>query len=167
MSVNSVLTGLRPYDGPLSGNSSPTAKSAALAKEPSQKTFAETDLSRSTGAEADSAIRDHSVTSNDAPALGQFQGTLDRELREGRTAAGKSTSGTSEWPSSRSSSGVALYQRISQYGNNASSTSALLESWNTIMQGGKESGVAVVAFAKALSGSEALEFKSGVLDLTA
>lgn len=163
MSVKSVSTGLPPYYSPLSGNTSPTAKPAALAKQLPESTFAKTDV---TSAD-DGATRGAFVTGGDTN--GVFQRTLEQELREGGTTAGarRSTDTASGSPAGRSSPGIALYQRISQYGNNEPATSALLKSWNNVMQGGRDADSAAAAFAKALAQNEVLASTPGVLDLTA
>jgi hypothetical protein len=153
MSVNSVLTGLPPSYNPRSSTSSPTARPAAAAKQLSEKSFARTGASR--------------VASGDATDV-QFESTLEQALHEGAATASKSSSGTPESPGAQSPAGLALYQRVSQYGNNEPRTSALLKSWNTIMQGGgPDADTAAAAFAKALSQHEAPGSESGVLDLTA
>jgi hypothetical protein len=159
MSVKSVSTSLQPYYGSLSGINSQTAGVQ-------EKSFENARAARAAGADATSATRDASVTSSDAPDLWEFQ--LDRNLRDGgATTAERPSNSTSDAPSGRSSPGIALYQRVSQYGSNEPSASALLESWNNILHGGQETESGVAAFAKALSQNETLGFESGVLDLTA
>lgn len=167
MSVNSVLTGLPPPYNPRSGSSSPTARSAAAAKELREKSFARTGASRVTSAEVDGATKDTSVTSGDHDTDVQLHSTLEQALHEGTATGGRSSSGTSESPVVQSPAGLALYQRVSQYGNNEPRTSALLKSWNTIMQGGPDADAAAATFAKALSQHETPGSDSGVLDLTA
>jgi hypothetical protein len=83
------------------------------------------------------------------------------------TTPGRSTDETPGSPGDRSPPGIALYQRVSQYGNNESSTSALLKNWNDIVQGGHDADSAVAGFAKALSQNETLGYEAGVIDLTA
>ena len=166
MSVNSVLTGLPPSYNPRSSNSSPTARPAAAAKELREKSFARTGASRVTSAEVDGATQDASVTSGDATDV-QFHSTLEQALHEGAATAGRPSSSASEPPGGQSPAGIALYQRVSQYGNHEPRTSALLKSWNTIMQGGPDADTAAATFAKALSQSETPGSESGVLDLTA
>jgi hypothetical protein len=166
MSVNSVLTGLPPSYNPRSSNSSPTARPAAAAKELREKSFARTGASRVTSAEVDGPTQDAPVTSGDATDV-QFHSTLDQALHEGAATAGRSSSSASEPPGGQSPAGIALYQRVSQYGNNEPQTSALLRTWNTIMQGGPDADTAAATFAKALSQSETPGSESGVLDLTA
>lgn len=166
MSVNSVLTGLPPSYNPRSSTSSPTARSTAAAKELREKSFARTGASRVTSAEDDGAKQDASVTSGDATDV-QFHGTLEQALHEGAATASRSSTGTPESPGAQSPAGLALYQRVSQYGNNEPRTSALLKSWNTIMQGGLDADAAAATFAKALSQNETPGSESGVLDLTA
>ena len=168
MSVNSVPTGLPPSYSPLSGGTtSRTAKSAPIAKGLLDERFAKANVSQATSAEVDGSTQDASVTSGDPTDGEQFQSTLEQALREGAATGGRPTGGTSGSPGSQSSRGLALYQRVSQYGNNEASTSALLESWNTIMQGGDNADSAAAAFLKTLSQSETPVYRSGVLDLTA
>jgi hypothetical protein len=168
MSVNSVSTGLLPSYGPLSGNSSQTAKSAALAAEFPDKTAPQPDRSQVTGTDSDGARQDASAAPGNATGADPFQSTLEQTLREGQATAGNSTaSETSGSLGGRSSPAIALYQRISQYGNNEPSTSALLKRWNSIMQSGQGADSAAASFAKALSQNETPGLESGVVDLTA
>ena len=168
MSVNSVSTGLQPSYGPLSGNSSQTAKSAVLATEFPDKASTQSSPSQVTGTEADGARQNASATAGNATNTDQFQSTLEQSLREGRATAGSSAaSDTSESLIGQSSPGIALYQRISQYGNNEPSTSALLKRWNSIMQSGQRADSAAASFAQALAQNETPGLESGVLDLTA
>jgi hypothetical protein len=166
MSVNSVSTRLPPSYNLLSGNKSPTARSAAAANERTEKAFGKASASQFTGAPVRGAKQDASVTSGDSTD-DHLQSTLEQALHEGAATAGKPGDGTSESPASPSSSGIALYQRVSQYGNSEPRTSALLESWNSIMQGGPDADSAAAAFAKALSQHQIPGSESGVLDLTA
>jgi hypothetical protein len=166
MSVNSVSTGLPPSYNPLSGNSSPTARSAAATKDLRERAFAGTGASRVTSAEVDGAAQDASVTSGDAASI-QFQSTLEQALHEGAATVGRSSGGSSGSPYGQPPAGIVLYQRVSQYGDNEPRTSALLKSWNTIMQGGPDADTAAATFAKALSQNETPGSESGVLDLTA
>ena len=166
MSVKSVLTGLPPSYSLLSGNTSQAAKSAAFAKQVREKTFAETDFSRVTSAD-DSVTQNASVERHDPADPSPLQSDLEQALREGGAAAGRPTSGASGPPGGQSSPGIALYQRISQYGSDEPSTSTLLKSWNSVMQGGPGAASAAAAFAQALSRNEALGSAPGVLDLTA
>jgi len=160
MSVKSVSTGLQPYYGPLPGiNSQPAGIQ--------DRTFAEARASQVAGAEVASATQDASVTRSDAAGLWGFQTSVDRDPGESGTTAGRSTGGASESPAGRSPPGIALYQRVSQYGSNEPSASALLKSWNDIVHGKEDAETGVAAFAKALSQNDTLGFESGVLDLTA
>lgn len=156
MSVNSVSTGLAPSYNLRSDSNSPSAKAAALAKELQQRSSAKAEPSQATSTQVDDAAR------------GQFQSTLEQALREGAATAGSPTSGATEPPGAgHSAPGIALYQRVSQYGNNDPSNSALLQSWNKIMQGGRDADSAAAAFAKLLSQNGMPGSESGVLDLTA
>src|ERR1700744_4909879 len=99
MSVNSVLPGLPPSYGTLSGSNSQTAKPAAFAKELPEKTFA-------------------TPTGNGDPTDdGHFQSELDEALRAAGATAGRTASGTSESSSGQTSAAIALYKRVSQIGN--------------------------------------------------
>jgi hypothetical protein len=152
MAVHSVSTGLPPSYG-VSGSTSPTARSAAIGKGLAGQSFAKANTPQ--------------FTSGSETTDTQFQSTLEQELREGTATTGRSASGSSGSPTGQSPAGIALYQRVSQYGNNEPQTSALLKSWTTIMQGGAGADSAAAAFAKALSQSETPGSESGVLDLTA
>ena len=168
MSVNSVSTGLLPSHGPLSGNSSRSAKAAVLAAEFPDKTSTQAEASQVADIEAAGTRQDASAAPGNATSTEPFQSTLEQSLREGQATAGRSTTGdTSESLGRQSRPGIALYQRISQYGNNEPSTSALLERWNNIMQSGKSADSAAASFAKALAQNETPGLESGVLDLTA
>jgi hypothetical protein len=165
MSVHSVLPGLPPAYNLLLGSNSRSAKSATFAKEPPEKTFPEADVDQATSARVGD-VAENAAASREAPG-GLFQSTLEQARRQNRATAGNSTSGNSGSLGGQTSRAIALYQRIKQYGNNEPSTSALLKSWNNIMQGGQEADSAAAAFAQALSQNEALGSESGVLDLTA
>ena len=158
MSVNSLSTHLRPYYGPLAASRSQPAKSGG---------FAKARESQVTAVEAQGATRDASVSGSEATDLGGFRAAPNRESQESGGTAKESTSETSAAPGGRSSPGIALYQRVSQYGSNEPSTSALLKSWNDIVHGSQSAESGVTAFAKALSQNGTLGYESGVLDLTA
>lgn len=167
MSVNSVLPGLLPYYGPLSGNGSQNAKATARAKDFPEQTSVTADPSQVTGAETDRATQDTATTNDGSPGGGPFQSTLEQALREGRTTATSTSSAASETLSELPSPGIAIYQRVSQYGNSEPSASALLKRWNNIMQSGSGADGAAADFAKALAQNETPGLDSGVLDLTA
>jgi len=161
MSVKSVSNSLQPYYGPLSGINSQTAQAEG-------RTFAGAGTSRVTGTDTASATQDASVTGSEAADLWGFQASVKRDPRANGATAEGSSNGASEAPGGRSPPGIALYQRVSQYGSNdPSSASALLKSWNEILRGGQDSQTGVAAFAKALSQNETFGYESGVLDLTA
>jgi hypothetical protein len=166
MSVNSVSTRLPPSYSPVSGSNSQAAKSAAAAQELRQKSIARANAYRTTGATVEDAAQDASAASGD-PTDVHYQSTLEETLQQGAATARKSTEGASGSPGSESSPGIALYRRVSQYGNSEPRTSALLKSWNNIMQSGQAADGAAAAFAKALSQHETPGFGSGVIDLTA
>lgn len=159
MVVNSVSAGLSPSHRLRSGDNSQTARPAALAKDaPSGR--------RSFAAEVDAA-QDASIINHEATDVGQAQSPLERARRQTGATPRTLTGETSESPDGRPSSGIALYERISQYDNNGPSTSTLLKSWNEIMQGGQDAAGGAAALAKALSQHETRGFESGILDLTA
>jgi hypothetical protein len=166
MSVNSVSTRLPPSYSPLSGSNSPTARPTAAAQELRQKSFARSNANRTADAAVDDPAQDASVTNGDSTDV-RFQSTLEDRLQQGAATAGRSTGGTSGSSGGQSSPGIALYQRVSQYGNSEPRTSALLASWNNIMKGGDGADGAAAAFAKALSQNETPGSESGVIDLTA
>jgi hypothetical protein len=166
MSVNSVSTRLPPSYNLLSGTRSPTARPAAAANERPEKSFSKASASQFTGAPVRGATQDAAVTSGDSTDA-DLQSTLEQALHESAAAAGKPTGGTSESAASLASPGIALYQRVSQYGSSEPRTSALLESWNNIMQGGQDADTAAAAFAKALSQHQMPGSEPRVLDLTA
>jgi hypothetical protein len=159
MSVNSVSTGLPPSNSVLSGNNSRIGKSAAAS-------FAQANSAQAAAADAYGATRDAPAPDNDAGDF-QFQGGWGQVRRDGSAPAENSTGGAAESTGGRSSPGLALYQRVSGYGNSEPSTSALLERWNNIMQGGADTDSAATAFAKQLLQNETPGSESGVLDLTA
>ena len=167
MSVNSVSTGLLPSYGPLSGNSSQSAKYARLAKELPEKASVTADDPQITSTEFDSAPQGAAVASDTPSDASQFQSTLEQTLREGGAAAGASTSGTAASLGNSSAPGIALYKRVNQYSSKEPSTSALLKSWNSIMQSGQDQDSAGAAVAKALLQNAAPGFESGIVDLTA
>ena len=166
MSVNSVLPGLLPYHGPLSGNGSQNAKATARAKDFPEQTSVTANPSQVTGTEGDGATQNTAAPNEDSTRAGQFQSSLEHALQQGRATAASTSSTTPETLSELPSRGIAIYQRVSQYGNSEPSTSALLKRWNNIMQGSGAAGTAA-DFAKALAQNETPGLDSGVLDLTA
>jgi hypothetical protein len=167
MSVNSVLSGFLPSYGPLSGNSSQNAKPGAGAKAFPEQTPPNPDTAQATGDELESTAQSASSTSSDSTDAGQFESTLEQTLRQGGATTASSASGSSTSSGGRSSAAIAAYQRISQYGNNEPSTSALLKRWNSIMQEGNDADGAAASFAKLLAQNETPGLESGVIDLTA
>jgi hypothetical protein len=109
-------------------------------------------------------------TGNSSPtarATAGSKGAGEKSFASADVYHGRSTDETSESPGTQSSAGIALYQRVSQYGSYEPRTSALLKSWNNIMSDGQTADGAAAAFAKALSQHEAPGSEAGVLDLTA
>ena len=174
MSVTSVLTALPTSYSPLSGNNSQSAKYTAFAEQLQEDTAAKADGSPVTsgGTPDSAAMKDGQGTVEgadaDAADVSRFQSTF-AQARANGTTAGRSTSGTSGSGGSQSSSGIALYKRISQIGNNESSPSALLKSWNSIMQSGPDGSDAEAGAAtlQAFLQSGTAAFGSGILDVTA
>jgi hypothetical protein len=105
----------------------------------------------------------------DSADVGQFQSTFAEALRADGTTARKSTSGApgSGDDGGQSSAGIALYKRVSQIGNNESSPSALLKSWNSIVQGGSQDGGDAAAATLQAHLQGASGFGSRILDVTA
>ena len=167
MSVNSVLSGLLPSYGPLSGNGSQNAKATARAQDFPEQDSVTAAPSQVTGTEADRTAPDTSTTNNGSSGAGQFHSTLEQALRQGQATATSPSSTTSEAPSQLPSRAIAAYERVSQYGNSEPSTSALLKRWNNIMQTGSGADGAAADFAKTLAQHETPGLESGVLDLTA
>jgi hypothetical protein len=99
--------------------------------------------------------------------VSQFQSALAQALRADEATASGSTSTTSESDGTQSSGGIALYKRVSQIGNNESSPSELLRSWNSIMQSGQDPGDTGTATLQALLQSGTPAFGSAILDVTA
>jgi hypothetical protein len=155
MSVNSVLAGVLPSYGSLSGNNSRTAKSAAFAKELPEKTSSAT---------ADSTAKVGYGTPTDDS---QFQSELEQALRANGPAAEASISGASGPPSGQTSAGITLYKRVSQIGNDEPSASELLRRWNSIIQSGQGADKQATVTSQAFSQNGATRFESGILDLTA
>lgn len=157
MVVNSLSRGLAPSHGLRPGDTSQTARPAALAKDLPEKSFAA----------AVAAARDTSATHSNTSDIGQAQSALERARRQAEAAAEALAGETSESSGGRRLPGIALYERVSQYDASEPSISNLLKSWNEIMQGGQEAEGAAAAVAKALSRNGTLGFESGILDLTA
>jgi hypothetical protein len=177
MSVTSVLPGLPPSYAPLSGNNSQSARFTALAEQLRQKTTTKADGSQATRIQVNGAPQNIAVMKDGKGMLqagyagrtdaSQFQSALARAQRADGATAGRSTSGASGSDGSKSSTGTALYKLISQMGNSDPSTSALLRSWNSIMQSGQDGGDTAAATLPAFSQNEASAFESGSLHLTA
>lgn len=167
MSVNSVLPGLLPSYGPVSGNNSQNAKATARTKDFPEQTSVTADPSQVSGTESDGAARNTSAPNDGSPGPGQLQSSLEQALRQVRATSASTSSATSNALSELPSPGIAIYQRVSQYGNSEPSTTALLERWNNIMQSGDRTDGAAADFAKALAQNETPGLDSGVIDLTA
>jgi hypothetical protein len=176
MSVTLVLPGPSPSSGPLSGNNSQSAKFIARAEQLQQETTTQAVGSQGVGTRVNGATQDSAVTKGrndeleasyaDPANVNQFQSALLQARITGATAA-RSTSATSASNGSRSSIGTALYKRVSQMGGTDPSTSALLRSWNSIMQSGQDGGSSGAATLQTLLPNEAPVFESGGLHFTA
>lgn len=173
MSVTLVLPGLPPSYGPLSGNNSQSAKVGARAEQLQRETTTQAVGSQRAGTRATqgSAVtkggNDELEAGYADPAnVNQFQSALLQARITGATAA-SSAGGTSASNSNQSSIGTALYKRISQMGGTDPSTSALLRSWNSIMQSGQDPGDAGAATLQAVLQRGAPAFRSRILDVTA
>jgi hypothetical protein len=103
----------------------------------------------------------------DPTDVSQFQSALAQALRADEATASGSTSTTSESDGTPSSAGIALYKRVSQIGNNESSPSELLRSWNSIMQSGQDPGDTGTATLQALLQNGTPAFGSAILDVSA
>jgi hypothetical protein len=177
MSVTLVLPGLPPSYGPLSDNNSQSAKFIARAEQLRQKTTTQAAGSQEASIQVTGATQGIAVMKDgkgmleagyaDPTDVSQFQSTLVQALRMAAATAGSSTSGASASDGSQSSIGTALYKRISQMGDSDPSTSALLRSWNSIMQSRQDGGNAGAATLHTLLPNESPAFESGGLDLTA
>ena len=171
MSVNSVLAGLLPSYGALSGNNSQTAKSVAFAKELPERTSATADAPQVTTARASDPTENGGSAAK--PGYGgpiddsRFQSELEQARRANAAAAGRSASGSSGSRGGQTSAAIALYKRISQIGNDEPSASALLKRWNSIMQGEQDTDNTTSVTSQAFAQNGATRFESGILDLTA
>jgi hypothetical protein len=176
MSVTSVFPSHPTPYGPISGNNSQSAKFAVLPKQSQQNPATQADGSQVTSARVNGATPDSAVLEDRqstveagyaAPTdVSQFESAFAQTLRADGATAARPTSGTSESDGSQSSAGIALYQRISQIGNEPS-TSELLRSWNSIMQSGQDAGDAGAATLRALFQNDGPSFGSRILDVTA
>ena len=167
MALTSISTSLVSPRRALSGEPSRSAQPIVRARQSTGESSAEVQLSHLTGAPADAVPQDSGEPRHSAVEGTDFQGSLDEALRQGRASFGGATDATSEPSSARPLPGIAVYQRVSQYGSNDPSSSMLLQRWNSIMQSGKEADATVADLAQALARREAAGHESGVLDLTA
>jgi hypothetical protein len=176
MSVTLDFPGLLSPYGPLSGNDSQSAKFIARAEQLQQKTTtpavgSQEAITRVNGVTQGSAVTKGSneeleASYADPDNVNQFYSAL-LQARITKATAARSTGETSASNGSQSSSGTALYKRISQMGGTDPSTSALLRSWNIIMQSGQDGGNSGAATLQTLLQNEAPVFESGGLHLTA
>ena len=161
MSVHSVATRLLSYDA--LSRSTPQAGSSAAIRPQWRGSRAQADLFQVVRGQSSRAVDETAARGEEPSEIGE----LHRPFEGMHRAAGNSPSGSSAAPGERPSPAIALYERVSQYGNNEPAMSTLLKRWNTIMQGGQESDAAVAAFAKAVSQHETSGLVPAVLDVTA
>jgi hypothetical protein len=151
MSINPVSRSLLPYYGPLAAaNTSPTARSTALAADEPPHT---------------PAIRD-TVTPGGSSNEGQVESTLERALRQARMAIGTATSKESDSASGRYAPAIGLYRRVSQYSDEMSSASGLMKSWNDIVRENQFEDAGVAGYVRAAAQNDAVALPSRVLHLT-
>jgi hypothetical protein len=149
MSVTS-LRNLPPFYGPDSGNNSQSAKFAGLAERLRERTNTNANGPQATSIQDKPVAHDYAVTKQgegvvragyaDPTDASHVQSAFAQALRANGVAGGSPTSGNSGSQGNQSSRGTALYRLVSQMGNSDPSTSALLKSWNSIMQSGRDAG---------------------------
>jgi hypothetical protein len=165
MSVTSLLP---PFYGPDPGSN---AQGAGRAERLRERTSTTTNGSLATSIEGKPVTRDSALTKEgggvvqagyaDPADASHLQSAFAQALRANRVAGGSATSGTSGSQGNQSSRGTALYRLVSRMGNSDPSTSALLKSWNSIMQSGREGGDAETGALQSSLQSEASAFESG------
>jgi hypothetical protein len=174
MSVTSVLPSHpRPY-GPVSGNNSQSAKFAVLPKQPRpaiQADGSQVKSARIGGSTRDSAVLEDGQSTVEAgyaapTDVSQLEKAFAQTQRADGATRATPTGRPLESDGSQSSSGIALYQRINQIGNEPS-TSELLRKWNSIMQSGQDAGDAGAATLRALFQNDSPASGSRILDVTA
>jgi hypothetical protein len=152
MSINPVSRSLLPYRGPLAAtNSSPDARSAALANE-----APETTALRETVAPA---------TSSNSASLETTESSLERALRQARIATGAATGLESNSAGSYAPA-IGLYRRVSQYSDDRSSQSGLMKSWNDIVRENRFEETGMAGYVKAVAQNDSVALPSPVLHLT-
>jgi len=151
MSINSVSRSLLPYYGPLAaGNSSPDARSAAVADKAPEAT----------------ALREiaPAPSSNSGP-VEATESSLERALRQARIATGVATSLESNAAGSHAPA-IGLYRRVSQYSDDRSSESGLMKSWNDIVRENRFEETGMAGHVKAVAQNDSVALPSRVLHLT-
>lgn len=155
MSVTSVLPDRPTPYRPISGNT------------PQREKFATTLApDRAAPTDRQGTVAAGYADPSDADAS-QFESALAQALRTDEATASGPTSTTSESDVGQSSTGIALYRRVSQIGNSEPSASELLRSWNSIMQSGQDPGDTGAATLQALLRSGTPAFGSSIIDVTA
>jgi len=152
MSINPVSRSLLPYYGPLAAaNSSPDARSAALADEAPAATAPRETVAPATG--------------SNSVSLETAESSLERALRQARIATGAATGPESSSAGSYAPA-IGLYRRVSQYSDDRSSESGLIKSWSDIVRENRfeESGMA--GYVKAVAQNDSVALPSRVLHLT-
>lgn len=178
MSMNSIGSyGPPPSFGPLLGNGAPGAKFGAIAAQLQEETVTEKNGAQVTTIQTPNGPHEIAVTMNgtslveagyaDPLAVNQFKSALSQALQAAASASPGSASGTTGSVGSQSSAGAAIYQLINQLGNNDPSTSALLGSWNSMMQSGGDTGAAQSSSLQAFLKSEVPAFESGAINVSA
>jgi hypothetical protein len=168
MSVSSVTTALPTLYGTGSGSHSRGVKYAAPV-DPFKQDAAAADGAPVAGSRADGRSSNGTATEGaDSADSSSFQNAFAKARRADGASAGKSASDASgSGSSTQSPAGIALYKRVSLIGNNESSPSALLKSWNSIVQGGGDDDGTEAATLQAFLQNGASGFGSGILDVTA
>jgi hypothetical protein len=166
MSIRPTSNFLLPFHGPLAGNSTPAAKSAALAQEAAEKASREA-VTPTTGPGSPTSGRDPPAADSNGDPDGNVESGLERALRQSRVAAGNSTGENSNPASTRYAPAIGLYQRVSQYGDSGPSVSSLMKSWNDIVSQTQLEDADVASHVKAVAQNDSLGLQSGILHLTA
>jgi hypothetical protein len=152
MSINPVSRSLLPYYGPLAAaNSSPDARSAAVAdKAPEAIALRETVAP---------------ATSSNSDSLEAAESSLERALRQTRIATGVATSVELNAAGTYAPA-IGLYRRVSQYSDDRSSEAGLLKSWNDIVRENRFEETGMAGYVKAVAQNDSVALPTRVLHLT-
>jgi hypothetical protein len=152
MSINPVSRSLLSYYGPLAAaNSSPDARSAALADAAPEATALRETVAPATRPKSDS--------------LESAESSLERALCQARIATGVATGLESNSAGSYAPA-IGLYQRVSQYSDDRSSESGLMKSWNDIVRENRFEETGMAGYVKAVAQNDSVALPSRVLHLT-